>query len=114
MSGANAQLTLPDDGIAAATIDAFIARWEKSGGSELANFQTFACELCDLLGLPRPYPSQELNELNDGCGRTIRFRDSATRRSSRKTASRSRPNWRRPRRPTESLPGRRTGWRRSA
>ena len=69
MSGADDPATLPDDGpddgIAAADIGAFIARWEKSGGAELANFQTFANELCDLLGLPRPDPSQELNELND-------------------------------------------------
>ena len=69
MSGADDPATLPDDGpddgIAAADIGAFIARWEKSGGAELANFQTFANELCDLLDLPRPEPSQERNELND-------------------------------------------------
>ena len=65
MSGADDPATLPDDGIAAADIGAFIARWEKSGGAELANFQTFANELCDLLDLPRPDPSQERNELND-------------------------------------------------
>ena len=69
MSEADDPATLPDDGpddgIAAADIGAFIARWEKSGGAELANFQTFANELCDLLDLPRPDPSQERNELND-------------------------------------------------
>ena len=69
MSGADDPATLPDDGpddgIAAADIGAFIARWGKSGGSESANFQTFANELCDLLDLPRPDPSQERNELND-------------------------------------------------
>ena len=56
---------LPDDGVDAAAIDAFIARWEKSGGSESANFQMFANELCNLLNLTRPDPSQELNEFND-------------------------------------------------
>ena len=67
MSEADDPATLPDDGpddgIAAADIGAFIARWEKSGGSESANFQMFADELCDLLGLPPPDPSQEINEL---------------------------------------------------
>ena len=40
-------------------VETFIARWEKSGGSESANFQMFAAELCGLLGLPRPDPSEE-------------------------------------------------------
>ncbi len=55
----------PGDDTDPADIDNFIARWQKSGGSELANFQMFADELCDLLGLPRPDPSQEINEYND-------------------------------------------------
>ena len=38
-------------------IEAFISRWHASGGSERANFQTFATELCDTLGLPRPDPA---------------------------------------------------------
>ena len=59
------QPTRPDDDTSPAAIDAFIGRWEKSGGSESANFQMFADELCDLLRLPRPDPSQELNEYND-------------------------------------------------
>ena len=42
-----------------AEVDAFIDRWEKSGGSELANFQLFAAELCDLLGVAKPDPSEE-------------------------------------------------------
>ena len=58
------QPTRPDDDTSPAAIDAFIGRWEKSGGSESANFQMFADELCDLLRLPRPDPSQELNEYN--------------------------------------------------
>ena len=65
MSEVEAQPTRPDDGVVRANIDAFIGRWEQSGGSELANFQMFANELCDLLGLPQPDPSQALNELND-------------------------------------------------
>ncbi len=55
----------PEDGIAAAEVDAFVERWEKSGGSELANFQTFAGDLCRLLRLPEPEPSQSQKEYND-------------------------------------------------
>ena len=47
------------------TIDGFIDRWEKSGGSEMANFQPFAKELCELLGLSEPEPSQAHVEAND-------------------------------------------------
>ena len=65
MSDSEAQTGQPEDGIAAADIDAFIGRWEKSGGSESANFQMFAGELCELLGLPKPDPSEERNEYND-------------------------------------------------
>ena len=54
-----------DDGPASAEVEAFIGRWEKSGGSEQANFQSFANELCDLLRVPRPEPSQERNDYND-------------------------------------------------
>ena len=64
MSESDVQTERPDDGISAAEIDAFIDRWEKSGGSELANFQMFANELCGLLGLPIPDPQEE-NEYND-------------------------------------------------
>ncbi|MYA59013.1 MAG: class I SAM-dependent DNA methyltransferase, partial [Chloroflexi bacterium] len=46
-------------------VDAFLDRWEKSGGSESANFQMFAGELCELLGVAKPDPSEELNEYND-------------------------------------------------
>ncbi len=57
MSDSDAQTEGQEDGVAAADIDAFIDRWRESGGSELANFQTFAGELCRLLGLPEPEPS---------------------------------------------------------
>lgn len=33
------------------TTAAFIARWELSGGKELANYQSFLIELCSLLGV---------------------------------------------------------------
>lgn len=40
-------------------IEDFISRWKQSGGSERANFQTFAYELCDVLDVPRPAPATE-------------------------------------------------------
>lgn len=40
------------------TPDEFIERWEKSGGAEMANSQSFLKELCDLLGVPQPDPTQ--------------------------------------------------------
>ena len=57
--------TAASDGTDPAVIEAFIGRWEKSGGAEMANFQTFANELCDLLGVPRPDPAQVEVERND-------------------------------------------------
>ena len=36
----------------------FIDRWTKSGGAETANSQTFLNELCDLLELPHPDPTE--------------------------------------------------------
>jgi len=54
-----------DDGTDRAAIDAFIDRWQQSGGAESANFQTFANELCDLLRVPMPDPAQEQVERND-------------------------------------------------
>ncbi|MEQ9815651.1 MAG: class I SAM-dependent DNA methyltransferase [Azospirillaceae bacterium] len=47
------------------SISAFIDRWTASGGAEMANFQSFAKELCALLGLPQPDPAQERNAAND-------------------------------------------------
>ncbi|WP_190293729.1 class I SAM-dependent DNA methyltransferase [Roseibium aggregatum] len=46
-------------------IDAFIDRWKPSGGSEMANFQTFANELTDLLGVERPKPATADGDHND-------------------------------------------------
>jgi hypothetical protein len=36
----------------------FISRWTESGAAERANYQLFLCELCDVLGVPRPEPSR--------------------------------------------------------
>jgi len=47
------------------TVDRFISRWAASSGAERANFQLFAAELCDLLGVPRPDPALEDGSLND-------------------------------------------------
>jgi len=48
-------------------IEDFIGRWKKSGGSERANFQTFANELTDLLAVPRPAPATEATQANSYC-----------------------------------------------
>ena len=45
---------MPED---AKVVNEFIARWERSGASERANYQLFLSELCDVLGVPRPEPS---------------------------------------------------------
>ncbi len=37
----------------------FVVRWEKSGGAEMANSQSFLKELCDLLGVDHPDPTQQ-------------------------------------------------------
>ncbi|MES1991698.1 MAG: DNA methyltransferase [Pseudomonadota bacterium] len=46
-------------------VEAFIARWSKSGGAERANYQLFLTELCDLLGVGKPDPAQDSNQHND-------------------------------------------------
>lgn len=38
-------------------LESFIARWQKSGGTERANYQLFLTELCELLDLPKPDPA---------------------------------------------------------
>ncbi len=45
-------------------IDAFIARWKDTGGSEHANYQLFVIELTELLGLDRPNPASD-DDSND-------------------------------------------------
>jgi hypothetical protein len=41
-----------------AQLDLFVARWSRSGASERANYQLFLAELCDVLDVPRPDPSE--------------------------------------------------------
>jgi hypothetical protein len=41
-----------------ASVADFIARWEASGAAERANYQLFLCELCDVIGVPRPEPAK--------------------------------------------------------
>ncbi len=48
-------------------VEVFISRWKHSGGSERANFQTFANELCETLGLPKPAPASEVTRANSYC-----------------------------------------------
>lgn len=38
-------------------LDTFLARWQKAGGTERANYQLFLTELCSLLELPLPEPA---------------------------------------------------------
>lgn len=44
-------MTMAVDSACAGDIDAFIARWQASGGAERANYQLFLTGLCDLLDL---------------------------------------------------------------
>ena len=46
------------------TVDEFIQRWKPSGGSEMGNFQLFATELTELLGVERPKPVTSDGENN--------------------------------------------------
>ncbi len=46
-------------------IDSFIERWLGSGGSEMATAQSFAIELTDLLGVPRPNVSDKDGDFLD-------------------------------------------------
>lgn len=48
-----------------AKIDAFIARWQDSGGSELANTQSFINELCAIIGVAPPNGSRTDDLHND-------------------------------------------------
>ena len=47
------------------SIDDFIRRWAASSGAERANFQSFANELCGLIGVTQPDPAHHDAELND-------------------------------------------------
>ena len=56
--------------------EAFIKRWtERRGGSEIANYQLFSFDLCELIGVERPKPAGPETELNDYVfERAVRFR----------------------------------------
>src|SRR2546423_5992425 len=45
-------------------IETFIARWKESAAAERANYALFLSELCDVLGVERPQPSQADDEQN--------------------------------------------------
>ena len=45
-------------------VDAFISRWEPSGGAERSNYALFLSELCDILDVDRPEPSTTTNADN--------------------------------------------------
>jgi hypothetical protein len=47
------------------TVDEFIAKWKPSGGNERANTQMFVSDLCELLELPKPEPTQSDTGVND-------------------------------------------------
>ncbi|NVJ64414.1 MAG: class I SAM-dependent DNA methyltransferase [Flavobacteriaceae bacterium] len=46
-------------------VDAFIDRWSASGGSEIANFQSFAIELTSLLEVEQPKPATSDGQNDD-------------------------------------------------
>jgi hypothetical protein len=57
-------------------IETFITRWKASSGAERANFQSFANELCALLGVPLPDPATEEMTRNDYTfERGVKFKD---------------------------------------
>ena len=66
-------------------IDAFIKRWEKSGGHERGAGQQFLLEFCDLFGFGKPAPPVSENELN-----SYTFERRVDRR---KPDGASAPNW---------------------
>ena len=49
----------------AATAELFIAQWRETGGSELANTQSFINGLCALIGVPAPDGSRADDAFND-------------------------------------------------
>lgn len=50
-----------------ARIQAFITKWQASGGAEKANAQSFLNELCDILEVERPHPTTPDQRLNAYC-----------------------------------------------
>jgi hypothetical protein len=63
-------------GAAGTSVEDFITRWAASSGAERANFQLFAAELCDVLGVQRPDPAREDRNVNDYTfERSIEFKE---------------------------------------
>lgn len=55
-------LKLPDlPAVNSENVQEFISRWQntKGSGAELADFQSFLVELCELLGVPKPDPKSD-------------------------------------------------------
>ena len=48
---------MTSDNLDPAAVDAFIARWAAADGTERANYQLFALDLCELLGVQKPNPA---------------------------------------------------------
>ena len=46
-------------------VEEFIAKWRASGGSEMANFQSFANDLCAVIGVDPPKPAQSDGQTDD-------------------------------------------------
>ena len=47
-----------------ASVDDFIARWTSADGTERANYQLFALDLCELLGVAKPIPASTADGSN--------------------------------------------------
>ena len=46
-------------------VDDFIEKWRVSGGNERANTQLFIADLCGILGVSTPQPTQAAMAVND-------------------------------------------------
>jgi hypothetical protein len=55
---------MPDSTAIPASFDEFFRRWEASGAAERANYSMFLNELCDLLEVSRPDPSDPDDDKN--------------------------------------------------
>lgn len=65
MAGCSASMTINTSPPGHIDIEQFIAEWAITGGSELANTQSFVNGLCALLGVPAPHGSQTDDTQND-------------------------------------------------
>ena len=53
-----------------AAVEAFIAKWKGVAASELSTAQTFALDLCSLLGVDAPHATAEQDYMFDRRGRS--------------------------------------------